>query len=77
MLTDDALRGGYYRDRRFEQVAQSHALEGLRLSVGEAELAGRLVFFQARLHARTGCQAEEISDPAQRTRRMHPKAGCG
>lgn len=37
-LTEDTLRH-YYGEKRFEQVAESNALEGSTLSVGETELA--------------------------------------
>ena len=37
-LTDDTLRQ-YYGERRFEQVAESNAIEGSTLSSGETELA--------------------------------------
>lgn len=38
VLTEDTLRH-YYGEKRFEQVAESNALEGSTLSVGETELA--------------------------------------
>ena len=37
-LTDQTLRD-YYGEKRFEQVAESNAIEGSTLSVGETELA--------------------------------------
>ncbi len=37
-LTEDTLRD-YYGERRFEQVAESNAIEGSTLSAGETELA--------------------------------------
>src|SRR5256885_4303 len=37
-LTDETLKQ-YYGGKRFEQVAESNALEGSTLSVGETELA--------------------------------------
>ena len=37
-ITEDTLRN-YYGEKRFEQVAESNALEGSTLSVGETELA--------------------------------------
>lgn len=38
LLTEQTLRH-YYREKRFEQIAESNALEGSTLSVGETELA--------------------------------------
>jgi Fic family protein len=38
MLTEQTIRD-YYGDKRFEQVAESNAIEGSTLSVGETELA--------------------------------------
>ena len=37
-LTEETLRA-YYGDKRFEQIAESNAIEGSTLSVGETELA--------------------------------------
>jgi hypothetical protein len=37
-LTEQTLRN-YYGEKRFEQVAESNAIEGSTLSVGETELA--------------------------------------
>lgn len=37
-LTEETLRN-YYGEKRFEQVAESNAIEGSTLSVGETELA--------------------------------------
>jgi len=37
-LTDETLRA-YYGEKRFEQVAESNAIEGSTLSIGETELA--------------------------------------
>ncbi|WP_152555149.1 Fic family protein [Desulfonatronum thiodismutans] len=37
-LTDETLRD-YYGEKRFEQVAESNAIEGSRLNMGETELA--------------------------------------
>ena len=37
-LTDQTLRA-YFGDKRFEQIAESNAIEGSTLSVGETQLA--------------------------------------